>query len=145
MVNCGAPNCTNRSKKRTKDVGDGRVLTFHKLPSESKHKLLRDTWLVKIKREYIPKEMFICSDHFEADCYERDLKVMLLTFYLLRQIKPSGGSRHAAKFIFAQTIKKSLPIEVSKRTTLLHKFCCISRSATESHCILYFQTDIMYK
>ena len=30
-----------------------------------------------------------------------------------------------------KTIKKSLSIEIRKRTTLLHKLCCLSRSATD--------------
>ena len=29
-----------------------------------------------------------------------------------------------------KAIKKSLSIEISKKTTLLHKFCCMSRSAS---------------
>ena len=45
----------------------------------------------------------------------------------------SGRSRGAAKFNVEarKTIKKSLSVEISKRTTLLHKFYSISRSATE--------------
>ena len=67
MPNCGAPGCTNRSNiERTK--------SFHRLPREEKADL-RKAWLLKIKRKIIPKELYICSDHFEEECFERDLKV----------------------------------------------------------------------
>lgn len=67
MPSCGAPDCTNRSSK---DLDR----SFHRLPSAN-HGERRKAWLAKIKRQILPKELYICSDHFETDCFERDLKV----------------------------------------------------------------------
>ena len=65
MPNCGAPNCTNRSNEE-----NGKNKTFHKLPAESR-KNIRKEWLVKIKRQHVPKHLYIDSDHFEPECYEK--------------------------------------------------------------------------
>ena len=67
MVACGAHGSTNRSEKC-------RDLSFFSLPCESK-KELRTKWLNQIKRQNIPKNLFICSSHFEQEMLERDLKV----------------------------------------------------------------------
>ena len=72
MTNCGAPGCNNRST-------DSPDLSFHRLPKESRNEL-RNKWLNKIKRKYIPKVLFVCSQHFEIDCFERDLKVSFKYF-----------------------------------------------------------------
>ena len=69
MTNCGAPNFTNRS-----DDGNGRNKTYLKLPAESRGEI-RKNWLVNIKRQNVPKHLYICSDHFEPECYEKDIKV----------------------------------------------------------------------
>ena len=31
--------------------------------------------MAKINRKLLPKELFICLDHFEPECFKRDLKV----------------------------------------------------------------------
>ena len=67
MPNCGTPGCTNRSTTHPEK-------SFHRLPSISK-KSMRDSWMAKIHRKLLPKEIFICSDHFEPECFKRDLKV----------------------------------------------------------------------
>ena len=69
MPSCGAPGCVNRSNEHTDK-------SFHRLPNATSRKELREVWLLKIKRQIIPKELFICSDHFEQGCFERDLKVI---------------------------------------------------------------------
>ena len=69
MPNCGAPDCKNRSQS---DEVPG---IYRLIPNESKNKTLRDKWLAQIKRRNIPKYLYICSDHFEADCFEKDLEV----------------------------------------------------------------------
>jgi len=69
MANCGAYGCTNRS-------GGQKNISFHRLPAENRDKWLRRRWLLNIKREgEIPKNLYICSQHFEPECFERDLKV----------------------------------------------------------------------
>ena len=68
MTNCGAPNCTDWS-----DPDNGINKTYHKLPVESWGEIKK--WLVNIKRQDLPKHLYICSDHFEPECCEKDLKV----------------------------------------------------------------------
>ena len=67
MTNCGAPNCTNRS-----DADNSGNKTYHKLPAESREEI-RKKWLVK--RQNVSKHLYISSDHFEPECYEKNLKV----------------------------------------------------------------------
>ena len=74
MVACGAHGCTNRTETHPH-------LKYHLLPSESK-KELREKWLSKIRREKIPKKISICDEHFEPECFERDLQVIII--HLLR-------------------------------------------------------------
>lgn len=69
MVACGAYGCKNRTETHPN-------LRFHELPCESK-KELREKWIAKIKRENIPKRLSICDEHFEPECFERDLKVRI--------------------------------------------------------------------
>ena len=69
MTNYGAPNYTNRS-----DADYGRNKTYQKLPVESRGEI-RKKWSVNIKKQNVPKHLYICSDHFEPECYEKDLKV----------------------------------------------------------------------
>ena len=65
---CGAYGCTNRG-------GENEEISFHSLPSEKKG-TLRSKWLQNIRREgKLPKTLAICSEHFERDCFEGDLKV----------------------------------------------------------------------
>ena len=71
MVSCGAIDCKNRSNS-----GPGISKTYHSLPAESKM-ALRKEWINKIKRQIVPKNIVICSDHFDPSCYERDLQVTL--------------------------------------------------------------------
>ena len=75
MPNCGAPNCTNRSNEE-----NGKNKTFHKLPAESR-KNIRKEWLVKIKRQHVPKHLYVCSDHFESECYEKNMQVSACLLY----------------------------------------------------------------
>ena len=71
ITNCGAPGCTNQSTTHPEK-------SFHRLPSLSKkkkRKRMRDSWMAKISQKLFPKELFICTDHFEPECFKRDLKV----------------------------------------------------------------------
>ena len=63
MPNCSAPDCTNRSTSE-----NGKNKTYHKVPSGESRKEIRNSWLAKIKRQTVPKHMYICSDHFEEEC-----------------------------------------------------------------------------
>ena len=59
-------------------------LSFHQIPS-NKRKEIRQEWLRRIKRgqneKYLPEDStLICSEHFEKDCFERDLQVSFINF-----------------------------------------------------------------
>nr|XP_054773380.1 THAP domain-containing protein 2-like [Lytechinus pictus] len=64
MPSCAAINYTNRLVK-----GSGK--TFHKFPKAGSAHLKE--WLVKMKRDkWTPsKYATLCSDHFEAECFDR--------------------------------------------------------------------------
>ena len=78
MPSCAAIGCVNRS-------GKNPSLSFHQIPS-NKRKEIRQEWLRRIKRgqneKYLPKDstLYICSEHFEKDCFERDLQVSFINF-----------------------------------------------------------------
>jgi hypothetical protein len=82
MTNCGAPGCTNRST-----IFPNK--SFHRLPSEAR-KELRKKWLNKIKRQIIPKVLYVCSDHFESECFKRDFKVSLCSSFNLLKANPQS-------------------------------------------------------
>jgi len=71
VLYCSAFGCTNKWEPNS-------AISFHRLPKKSRNEELRKKWLQNIKREGIlPKDenFFICSVHFEEDCFKRDLKV----------------------------------------------------------------------
>ena len=72
MINCRAPNCKNRLID--KDNGNR---SYHKIPGED-HDILRKKWLHNIGRKIIPKNLWICSDHFELSCFKRDLQAEVM-------------------------------------------------------------------
>ena len=70
MPSCSASGCTNRS--------ESKKISFYQIPGEKRDKVLRKRWLHNIKREGpLPadKSFYICAEHFEESCFERDLKV----------------------------------------------------------------------
>ena len=74
MVQCLAAGYSNTYKNAKGGV------TFHKLPQDDNGK---QRWLAKIKREgKLPKpgNCFVCSDHFTADDFERNLQVFYFFF-----------------------------------------------------------------
>ena len=69
MVNCSAFHCTNRSSNHPE-------LSFHIDPREKRSKSIRKQWLHNIRRDGdLPKDnsFFICSAHFEEQCFKHDL------------------------------------------------------------------------
>lgn len=80
MVNCSAIGCANRSNQ----TGDKEIV-FHRLPNKTNNTHLRQQWLNNIRREgTLPKDIsfYICSDHFEESCYERDLQVVNFIIFI---------------------------------------------------------------
>ena len=79
MPSCYEYGCSNRSNTSNE-------ITFHRLPSENKRPSIRKKWLANIKRgSALPKEehFVICSQHFEEDCFKRDLKVSIDFIYTI--------------------------------------------------------------
>ena len=78
MPSYAAIGCVNSS-------GKNPSLSFHQIPS-NKRKEIRQEWLRCIKRgqneKYLPEDstLYICSEHFENDCFERDLQVSFINF-----------------------------------------------------------------
>ena len=76
MPNCAVIGCVNRSEKNPS-------LSFHQIPS-NKQKEIRQEWLRCIKRgqneKHLPNDstLYICSEHFEKHCFERDLQVSFI-------------------------------------------------------------------
>ena len=64
--------------------GKNPSLSFHHIPSYKQE--IRQEWLHHIKRgqneKFLPKDstLYICSEHFEKDCFERDLQVSFINF-----------------------------------------------------------------
>ena len=73
MPCCSAIFCS----KRSGDLEEETKLSFHRLPSANRDRVLRKKWLQKIRREDISEDqiVWICSKHFLPEDYERDLKV----------------------------------------------------------------------
>ena len=68
---CAAFDCTNSHKNST-------GLSFHRIPAaNAKNKLVRERWIQNIHRvDPLPKdENCYVANHFEKDCFQRDLKV----------------------------------------------------------------------
>lgn len=70
MAHCCALGCCKTFRKN-KDV------SFHSLPKDPE---ISDEWIVNIKRKDLPKNVFICSDHFEEKWFDKshDMKQRLV-------------------------------------------------------------------
>ena len=85
MVHCAAINCTNSSSKKS-----NYIFSFFKLPKDPKR---RKFWIAKLKKANLPKDENVCHEHFEENCFQRDLRVnyifligCLLAKYVLERI-----------------------------------------------------------
>ena len=78
MPSCATTGCVSRS-------GKNPSLSFHQIHIY-KRKEIRQEWLCHINpgqnEKYLPKDLplYICSEHFEKYCFERDLKVSFINF-----------------------------------------------------------------
>ena len=72
VVACVAVNCSNKRINSPE-------LSFHGLPKlNDSNKQIRDRWILSVKRDgALPKDnhFFLCSEHFDKSCFERDLRV----------------------------------------------------------------------
>ena len=83
---CAAFGCTNSRK-------DIPGLSFHRIPAaNAENKLLRQRWIQSIHRaDPLPKDenFYVCANHFEKDCFQRDLKVCnFVSAYLTCILEP---------------------------------------------------------
>ena len=92
MVHCCVPRCTNYSAKTSK-VG---IVSYHKIPNQLQIKKAR------LKRTNLPplKNCYVCSEHFEEDCFEAgtQLKKELFGNRSRRRLKPNAVP---TKFLFS--------------------------------------------
>jgi len=49
----------------------GAGLTYFKLPE--KDALLTKQWVERIRRKKLPKQVFLCEEHFAEDCFDKSL------------------------------------------------------------------------
>ena len=86
VATCAAFGCTNSRK-------DIPGLSFHRIPAaNAENKLLRQRWIQSIYRaDPLPKDenFYVCANHFEKDCFQRDLKVCnFVSAYLTCILEP---------------------------------------------------------
>ncbi|XP_044184354.1 uncharacterized protein LOC122964679 [Acropora millepora] len=69
MVHCCVPECTNHSAKT-------KLVSYHKIPKDSK---LKKTWISRLRRDNLPtlENCYVCSDHFQSECFQTDLREQL--------------------------------------------------------------------
>ena len=105
MVYCCAVGCSNDSRF----VSKGQGISFHRFPTEDS---LLIEWLAKISRVglEVTKDTRLCSDHFESDCFERDLRAELLGSKGKRTLKPD-----AVPTIFDHRPRKKPRLSTEKR------------------------------
>ena len=77
MAHCAAVGCNNK-KANNKDK------SLFKLPSEP---TVRSAWLKKINRTALPKNIYLCSDHFTDDCFDKSWDIQSRHFYTDRPIQ----------------------------------------------------------
>ena len=87
MVHCCVPRCTNYSAKTSK-VGK---VSYHKILSQLQ---IKKAWIARLKRTNLPplKNCYVCSEHFEEDCFEAgtQLKKELFGNRSRRRLKPNA-------------------------------------------------------
>ena len=60
--------------KKGQDTG----VSFYGLP---KDKGMKEKWLINLKRENPPNDVWLCYLHFEDSCFKHDLEVTHLLFF----------------------------------------------------------------
>ena len=79
MVNCAAVYCCN-NKRKNKDK------TFFSLPKDT---AVAKVWIAKLNREKdnLPSKVYVCSDHFEDDCFDSSWMLQSALTYSDRPIQ----------------------------------------------------------
>ena len=76
MVHCEAVNYNNNTYKKSQNTG----VSFYRLP---KDKALKEKCLINLKMENPPNDVRLCHLHFEDSCFNRDLEVTRIFYFLL--------------------------------------------------------------
>lgn len=80
---CAATDCSNNSKNC-----EGTGISFHRFPANQG---LRRKWITKCRLGKVnPKASRLCSNHFNNNDFQRDLKNELLGLPLTRKLKPEA-------------------------------------------------------
>ena len=84
MVYCIAFGCNNKDGDRKRGV------RFHHLPLRNKPLLKQ--WLTKLRLQnpLVRRSSLVCSEHFEPDCFQRDLQAELLGTKPRIHLKPDA-------------------------------------------------------
>ena len=129
MPNCSAFGCTNRS-----DNPDNNA-TFHRLPSVDKKQA--GVWRNKIKRKGAEdlSSLRISSDHFESECFERDLKSELMGTKKRGKLKPNSSQRYSyfpERRTFPEerftSLSSALSLSNNEETEETHKDACVGNN-----------------
>ena len=117
MANCSAVYCHNNEKKN-KDK------TFFTL---SRDAALAKIWIAKLNHEKdnLPKNVWICSDHFEDDCFDSSWMLQSSLTYQKRpiQLRLRSGAV-TTKFPHKQTKVKERNTSKKREENRRHKEVC---------------------
>ena len=117
MANCSAVYCHN-NKKKNKDK------TFFTWPRDA---ALAKVWIAKLNREKdnLPKNVWICSDHFEDDCFDSSWMLQSSLTYQERPIQHCLRSGAVpTKFPHKQTKVKERNTSKKREENRRHKEVC---------------------
>ena len=64
-MNCSVWGCDNYRKKT-------REITFFNLPKDKK---IADAWIARLRRVDIPKNVIVCEEHFEDECFDKSVDI----------------------------------------------------------------------
>lgn len=81
--------CCKNSLKITKSLS--KDISYHTFPKNSEPERLK-TWILRAKRvdKFNPMSSHICSEHLNAEDFERNLQAEMLNLKVKRRLKKSG-------------------------------------------------------
>lgn len=81
--------CCKNSLKTTKKLS--KDISYHTFPKNNEPERLKN-WILRTKRadKFNPMSSHICSEHFNADDFERNLQAEMLNLKVKRQLKKTG-------------------------------------------------------
>ena len=67
MPFCCVNGCPNQTKP-----GYDKNISYHILPKEES---IRKEWIARLKRQVLPKYVYVCSEHFEDNCFDESVEM----------------------------------------------------------------------